>query len=102
MNRKDELLKIFEDTEEAGDIVRPLIEDVVWLEGQLEVLRKLPMIQVNPNNLAQQRATPAQKMYKEYLQQYNNCIKTLTSVLRKDGAEEESPLRAYIKGLAND
>lgn len=102
MNRKEQLLQIFEGTEGAGDVVRPLIEDVVWLEGQLEFLRKLPMIQVNPNNLAQQKATPAQKMYKEYLQQYNNCIKTLTGVLRKDGVEEESPLRAYLNSLNND
>lgn len=102
MNRKDELLSIFKDTEDVKEVISPLIDDVVFLEDQLQALRKLPFIRVNPNNPEQQKATPAAKMYKELLQQYNNCIKILTGILRKDVPEEESPLRSFVKELRHD
>lgn len=96
MDRKQELLKIFDQVEDTKDVIMPMIDDVVFLEDQLRSLRTLPFLRINPADPAQQKATPAAKQYKELLQQYNNCIKILTSVLRKDGAEEESPLRAFI------
>lgn len=96
MNRKQELIKIFEQVEDTKGIIMPMIEDVVFLEEQLEGLRKLPFIRVNPKNPAEQKVTPAAKQYKELLQQYNNCVKILTGILRKDTPEEESPLRAFI------
>lgn len=97
MDRKKELLNLFENAEDVRDVLLPLIDDVVFLEEQLTELRKLPFIRVNPNNASMQKVTPAAKQYKEFLQQYNNCIKILTGVLRKDVPEEESPLRAWVK-----
>lgn len=96
MNRKEELLKIFEQVEDTKDIILPMIEDVVFLEEQLAALRKLPFIRINPKDTSQQKPTAAAKQYKELLQQYNNCIKILTGIIRKDTPEEESPLRAFI------
>lgn len=96
MTRKEELLKLFDQIEDTKDIILPLIDDVVFLEQHLEELRQLPFIRVNPKNPAQQKPTPAAKQYKELLQQYNNCIKILTGILRKDAPEEESPLRAFL------
>lgn len=96
MDRKQELLKVFDQIEDTKDVIMPMIDDVVFLEDQLCSLRKLPFLRVNPADPSQQKPTPAAKQYKELLQQYNNCIKILTSVLRKDAAEEESPLRAFI------
>lgn len=96
MNRKEQLLKVFDQIEDTKDIVLPMIDDVVFLEEQLQELRKLPFIRVNPKNHADQKPTPAAKQYKELLQQYNNCIKILTGILRKDATEEESPLRAFL------
>jgi hypothetical protein len=96
MSRKDDLIKIFEDVENSKDIIMPLIDDVVFLEDQLKELRKLPFIKVHPEYSEIQKSTPAAKQYKELLQQYNNCIKILTGIVRKDGHEEESPLRAYL------
>ena len=96
MTRKEELIHIFDQIEDTKGIILPMIDDVVFLEEQLEGLRKLPFIRVNPKNPADQKPTPAAKQYKELLQQYNNCIKILTSILRKDQAEEESPLRAFL------
>ena len=98
MSRKEELQSIFKDMDGINEIVTPLIDDVVFLEERLEELRQLPFIRVNPKNDADQKATPAAKQYKEFLQQYNNCIKILASVLTKNSAEEESPLRAFLKG----
>lgn len=96
MTRKEELLKIFDQIEDTKGIIMPMIDDVVFLEGQLSELRKLPFIKINPKNPAQQKPTPAAKQYKELLQQYNNCIKILTGILRKDAPEEESPLREFL------
>lgn len=96
MKRKEELLQLFEQVEDTKGLILPLIDDVVFLEEQLTILRKLPFIKVNPKNTSQQKPTPAAKQYKELLQQYNNCIKILTGILRKDTPEEDSPLRAYL------
>lgn len=96
MTRKEELLKIFDQIEDTKGIILPMIDDVVFLEQQLDQLRKLPFMKVNPQNPAQQKPTPAAKQYKELLQQYNNCIKILTGILRKDAPEEDSPLRAFL------
>lgn len=96
MSRKQELLKVFEGIEDTKQIIEPMIDDVVFLEDQLQHLRKLPFMRVNPADPSQQKATPAAKQYKELLQQYNNCVKILTGILRKDAPEEESPLRAFL------
>ena len=97
MDRKQELLKIFDQIEDTKDVIMPMIDDVVFLEGQLQMLRKLPFIRVNPQDPSQQKPTPAAKQYKELLQQYNNCVKILTGILRKDAPEEDSPLRAFLQ-----
>ena len=96
MTRRQELLKIFESVEDTKGLIMPMIDDVIFLECKLEDLRRLPFLRVNPNDPSMQKATPAAKQYKELLQQYNNCIKILAGVLRKDVPEEESPLRAYL------
>ena len=96
MSRKEELIEIFSQIPDTKDLIRPMIDDVVFLEDSLHELRKLPFIRINPADPSQQKATPAAKQYKELLQQYNNCIKILAGVLRKDAPEEDSPLRAFI------
>ena len=97
MTRKDELMKVFKDLDDVKEIITPMINDVVFLEEKLTELRRLPFIRVNPKNNADQKPTAAAKQYKEFLQQYNNCIKILTSVLNKNTSEDESPLRSFLK-----
>ena len=97
--RREELLKAFEGAENVKDIIKPLVDDVVFLELRLKGLRELPFIRVNPDNPAQQKPTPAAKQYKELLQQYNNCIKILTTAVNRADVEEDSPLRAFVKAL---
>lgn len=96
MSRKEELLQIFDQIEDTKGIILPMIDDVVFLEDQLKELRKLPFIKVHPQYPDIQKPTAAAKQYKELLQQYNNCIKILTGILRKDAPEEDSPLRAFL------
>lgn len=98
MDRRAELDEIFKDCDEnCKKMVIPMLDEVVFLEEKLKYLKGLPFLRVNPDNIGQQKATPASKQYKEYLQQYNNIIKTLTGVLKKGTDEEESPLRAFMR-----
>ena len=97
MDRKQELINIFAAVEDTKGIIIPMIDDVVFIEQQLQDLRKLPFIKVHPNFPEIQKPTAAAKQYKELLQQYNNCIKILIGIVRKDAPEEVSPLRAYLE-----
>lgn len=104
MSRREELVKII--PEESLELVTDVIDEVLFLEGKLEELKKLPFIEVHPKNKEKQRNTPAAKMYKEFLQQYINCVKLLEGVIYRDkrleGEEsEDSPLRKWVKERAN-
>jgi hypothetical protein len=90
--RKDELLKAVN-----NDIsLLSLVEDMVYLEEELDKLRKLPKLRVNPRNASQQKQTPAAKLYREYLQQYTNVVKVLLKATGADQVEDESPLRKWM------
>jgi hypothetical protein len=100
MSRRDELISIV--PEDSLELVTSVIDDVVFLEERLTELKKLPFIQVHPQDATKQRSTPASKQYKEFLQQYINCIKVIEAVIYRDkrleGDEaEESPLRQWFK-----
>lgn len=104
MTRYDELVSLI--PEDSVELVKSTIEDVVFLEDQLTKLRKLPFIKVNPDNPELQKSTPASKMYKEFLQQYINCIKLIEGVIYKDkrleaDEVEDSPLRKWFKNNVN-
>lgn len=94
MNRREELEKILNDANNS--VVSPLIDEILYLENQLNFLRGLPKIRVNPADNSQQKITPAAKLYKEYLQQYLNAIKLLSSVTNTDVDTDESPLRKWV------
>lgn len=100
MSRREELIALI--PEDSVELVNDIIDQVVFLEDKLSELKKLPFIQVHPNDPNVQRNTPASKMYKEFLQQYINCIKVIESIIYRDkrleGDEvEESPLRKWFK-----
>lgn len=100
MSRYDEVLNLV--PEDSRDLVKDVVEEIIFLEGKLEELKKLPFIQVHPSDPNVQRNTPAGKMYKEFLQQYINCVKVIEGVIYRDkrleGDEvEESPLRKWFR-----
>lgn len=97
MNRKDELLKIFENIDKEKQVlIEKMIDEVVFLEKNLEELKKLPFIKVHPNNSELQKVTSASKQYKELSQTYINTMKLLSGMLGNTENGEESPLRAYM------
>lgn len=73
-------------------MVERLIDEAIYLEERMEELRKMPFIQINPNNPAQQRTTPAAKQYKECSQSYMNAVRILLNVLRKVDSDAENEL----------
>lgn len=104
MNRRDELIELV--GKESLELLGEVIDQVVFLEERLTELKELPFIQVHPKDKSRQRNTPAAKMYKEFLQQYINCIKLIEGVIYKEkrleGEEvEDSPLRKWFKDHAN-
>ena len=99
MSRKSDLEKIvYKDGSDNNIKAAQLIEEIIFLEDQMQGLRELPFIKVNPKNPMQQKATPAAKMYKETLQQYNNSLRLLFRLTGDMGeSDEESPLRRWAK-----
>lgn len=95
MERREELMKLVNDSN--ASTVTPLIDKMLFLEGQLENLEKLPMIKVHPQNPELQKTTPAAKLYKEFLQQYTNIIKVISHVTGDENKEEDSPLRKWVR-----
>ena len=98
MTRKEEILKyIRENRPNDVSFLSTLIDDVVFLEDRLKELRENPFIEIHPVDKTKQRATPSAKLYKELLQQYNNCVKIIILKTGGDESEEDSPLRVYMK-----
>ena len=92
MDRMAELLKFIDNDPN----LIPMVDRLLFLEKRLEELESYPMIRVNPHNPEQQKATPAAKLYKEFVQQYVNVYKALVKATGADEAEE-SPLRKWAK-----
>jgi hypothetical protein len=100
VDRREELRKLVKKTN--ADVIYPVIDKMLFLEKTLETLEGLPMIKVSPDDPQRQKATPAAKMYKEFLQQYTNCVKVVSHAIGDDGKEEDSPLRAWVKSRNAD
>lgn len=93
-----ELEKIF-DGIDAGQraVVLPLLEDVAYMENEMRTLRTLPQIRVHPKDATRQEITAAGKRYREIMQTYVNAIKTLLTVLQRNGADDSDELLNALK-----
>ena len=89
-------------TNELKAVLSPLIDEVIFIEGNLEELKKLPFIAVNPANPQQQRYTVAYKQYKELFQQYTGAVKILLGVVDDKTEGKESPLQQYFAKRLKD
>lgn len=100
-DRKKQLLNIFENVSDAEKIlIDQLINEVVYLEMQMEMLRGIPHIEVHPNNPAKTRSTAAAKQYKECSQSYMNAIRILLNVLRKTDTDAANELLKRLEEYA--
>lgn len=93
MTRKEELLDLIGE----GSTLIPLVEEMVYLEEQLDYLRTLPKISIHPKDPSKQKVTPAAKLYKELLQQYTNIVRIMIRATGSEETEEESPLRIWVR-----
>lgn len=99
-DRKNELMRICSGFDESAKAATAkVIDEMLFLEDRLTELKTQPFLSVNPRNPAQQRQTAAAKQYKEFLQQYTNCVKILLKITGGSEAEEESPLRAFLRQM---
>ncbi len=98
MDRKTQLLELISIN---SDLVSKLVDELLFMESQLDYYRTLPMIRVDANNPERQKATPASKLYKETMQQYTNTIKVLAKCTGQDIDDEESPLRKWARSYVN-
>ena len=84
MTRKEELIEAVH----GNTLLIPLVNDMVYLEDQLEYLQPLPKIRIHPDDPSKQKATPAAKLYKELLQQYTNIEKVMLRATSSEDIEE--------------
>lgn len=97
MTRYEELASKLNNVDEAKKgFILSLLKDFVWLEEQIDELRKYPRYVINPKNPRQQVKLEVHNMLKDYQAQKDDIA---TKILRSlDGeASEESPL---MKALA--
>ena len=102
-DRKKELLKnVCKDGDEIKVI--KLVDEIVFLEEQLQELRKNNFEKVHPNNPnIRKKDKDAIKQYKEFLQQYTNCLKVLFTLSGESEDTAESPLRQWARSrIAKD
>ena len=98
LDRKSEIAAIFKrSSPDLYLLVENLIDDAVFLEKQLSVLKKLPLIRIHSKDPARQQVTPAGRLYKEYSARYTDIIAKLGSMLMKNEVTEESPLQQYFR-----
>lgn len=98
MERKEEVLNICKTLDsETLKLVSPLIDQLVFLEEQLEYLKSLPFILVKKDDPTKQKVTPAYKQYKDLSQSYLNALKVVNSALGIENETVESPLRKYME-----
>lgn len=102
-NRKKEIYSLFDHVdEEERKLIGPLLDQVVFLEERMDELRQLPFIKINPKNPAQQKSTPAAKVYKECMQSYMNAVRILLNTLRKVESSAADELLERLKEFSLD
>lgn len=100
MDRRKELDEIFKDIDPGQKIVIDrMLDDFVFMEEQMDALRKLPLIRVHPKNPAVQETTKSAKLYKEFSQSYMNAVRILCSLLHKAESAEEDPVAKFLESL---
>ena len=99
MDRKEELIRAL-GAKANMTLLGEMVDEVIFIEGQLEEIRKLPFIKVHPSNPQLQKSTPAAALYIKLNAQYNSALRTLASLSGQGDGSEDSPLRKWAKKRA--
>lgn len=98
MTRREQLDEIFKNVDtEQKQLIDKLLDEVVFLERQMNDLKGLPFVSVHPTNPALQKTTPAAKLYKECSQSYMNAIRILIGVLHKVESSAQDELLKMLE-----
>lgn len=96
-NRRKQLDEIFKNVgDDQKQLIDKMLDELVFLEEEMEKLQKLPFIKVNPNNPEQQKVTPAAKLYKEHSQSFMNAVRILSRILEKTEASSKDQLMEML------
>lgn len=99
MQRSDEIRRILDGAgQEKSLISAKAVEYFIDLEERLDALIRLPFIVVN--DMGEQKSTPAAKLYKELMSQYNALLRVFLGLRRDSNGDEESLLETYMKKVA--
>lgn len=97
MTRREQLDDIFKNVaDDERRLVDKLLDEVVFLETQMNELKKLPFVKVHPQNPELQKTTSAAKLYKESMQSYMNAIRILAGILHKVESTEQDKLKEML------
>ena len=98
LKRREILDDIFSGVEgNEKKLIDPLLDEIVFLENQMNDLKKLPFIKVNAKNSSLQKKTEAAKLYKDCSQSYMNAIRILCSILHKVDSSAEDELMKKLE-----
>ena len=98
MTRYEELSKSLDGLDETKKVfILSLLKDFVFLEEQIEALRKYPRFIINPKDPTKQIKLPVHDMLKDYQAQKNDISTKILRTLDVDEISTDSPL---IKALA--
>lgn len=98
MRNAEKLRELLANCDEGQrELVDRLIDELIFMEKQLDEVKKLPFLKVHPKNPMIQQQTDAFRAYKSLIQQYNNAVKTLAVVFNRAAASEEHPFAQWLK-----
>ena len=98
MSRYEELAgNLTEVKEPKRSYILSLLKDFVWLEEQLEELRKYPRYIINKSNPTQQKKLEVHNMIKDFQAQKNEIATKILRTIDNDKLMEKSDL---LKALA--
>ena len=89
MEKTDFLKNFPEELQEKAEII---LENMEFLKGHLEELKKLDFIRVHPTDPSKQKTTAAAKQYHDFLQSYNNLNTLLLKMMNFEKGESEDEM----------
>lgn len=98
MTRYEELAgKLGKVDEDKRGFILSLLSDFVFLEEQINNLRKYPRYIINPANPKQQKKLPVHDMLKDYQAQKNDIAVKILRTLDGEAGEDSALMKALAK-----